>query len=359
MKRLSLILLTVLFFVFLVFVLLFASCKSVKPTTTGTTTVENESTVTTIAKEGTVTASMETEFSDITIYFFVGGSEGDAFGTIVYNGARAAEKHLGCKVNYVFSGWDSGTMLTQLRETIAAKPNGISMQGHPGDDGLEPLVKEAKDLGIAITIANVPCPRVQEKYKTGYTGSVLYDFGYRLGKGAVEKFNLGPGDQAIVTGWPSQPAIFIRDQAVTDALEEAGVEVISLALQTGMQSDPSLLLPQLTSVIQSNPNVKLVHYSGAQVFGASPDYMKALNKKPGEIKSIGFDLSPQIIAGFESGYIQLAIDQQPFMQGYYPILNLCMNIKYGFELPFIDTGIGLVDESNYQPFVELSKQGIR
>ena len=95
------------------------------------------------------------------------------------------------------------------------------------------------------------------------------------------------------------------------------------------------------------------------MFGASPDYMKAIGMKPGEIKSIGFDLSPQIIAGFESGYINLAIDQQPFMQGYYPILNLCMNIKYGFELPFIDTGIGLVDETNYAQFKDLVDEQIR
>jgi simple sugar transport system substrate-binding protein len=311
------------------------------------------------AEKGGETAAEEGEFSDITLYFFVGGSEGDSFGTIVYNGARAAHKYLGCNVNYVFSGWDSGRMLVQLREAIAAKPDGISMQGHPGDVGLLPLVKEAQEAGIAITIANVPCPEVQETFHTGYTGSVLYDFGYRLGKGAVERFDLGPGDKAIVTGWWSQPAIVIRDEACADALEEAGVEIVRLELQTGMQSDPSLLTPQLTSVIQSNPGVKLVHYSGGQVFGASPDYMKAIGKKPGEIKSIGFDLSPQIIAGFESGYINLAIDQQPFMQGYYPILNLCMNIKYGFELPFIDTGIGLVDETNYAQFTDLVDQQIR
>jgi len=262
-------------------------------------------------------------------------------------------------VNYVFSGWDSGKMVTQLRETIAAKPDGISMQGHPGDDALLPLVKEAQDAGIAITIANVPNPEVQETYKTGYVGSVLYDFGYRLGQGAVERFGLGSGDVAVVTGWWSQPAIVIRDEACADALEEAGIEVVKLELQTGMQSDPSLLTPQLTSAIQSNPGVKVVHYSGGQVFGQSPEYMKAINKEPGEIKSIGFDLSPQIIAGFESGYISLAIDQQPYMQGYYPILNLCMNIKYGFEFPFIDTGIGLIDETNYEEFIEYVEKGIR
>ena len=37
--------------------------------------------------------------------FFVGGAEGDAFGTIVYNGARQAAADTGAQVDYVFSGW--------------------------------------------------------------------------------------------------------------------------------------------------------------------------------------------------------------------------------------------------------------
>jgi simple sugar transport system substrate-binding protein len=346
MKKLPVIIITVLSVVFLVMGFSITGCRA-------------DAAGSTQEVVQTAEASSSGEFSDITLYFFVGGDEGDSFGTIVYNGARAAERDLGVNVNYVFSGWDSGRMVSQLRETIAANPDGISMQGHPGDEGLMTLVKEAKEKGIAITIANVPTPEIIETYNTGYTGAVLYDFGYRLGSGAVERFGLGPGDAAIVTGWWTQPAIAIRDDACADALEEAGVEVIKLDLQTGMQADPSLLTPQLTAVIQSNPGVKLVHYSGGQVFGASPDYMQALGKGPGEIKSIGFDLSPQIISGFDSGYINLAIDQQPFMQGYYPILNLAMNIKYGFEMPFIDTGIGLVDESNYAAFKEFVDLQVR
>ena len=45
---------------------------------------------------------------DVHIRFFVGGAEGDAFGTIVYNGAKQAEADTGAQVDYVFSGWDVG-----------------------------------------------------------------------------------------------------------------------------------------------------------------------------------------------------------------------------------------------------------
>jgi simple sugar transport system substrate-binding protein len=80
--------------------------------------------------------------------FFVGGAEGDSFGTIVYNGAKQAERDLGPTVDYIFSGWDVERMTQQLREAIAVKPDGIAMMGHPGDAALMPLAEEAAGAGI-------------------------------------------------------------------------------------------------------------------------------------------------------------------------------------------------------------------
>ena len=44
--------------------------------------------------------------TNVHLRFFVGGAEGDAFGTIVYNGAKQAARDTGAQVDYVFSGWD-------------------------------------------------------------------------------------------------------------------------------------------------------------------------------------------------------------------------------------------------------------
>ena len=80
---------------------------------------------------------------DVHIRFFVGGAEGDAFGTIVYNGAKQAAADLGPKVDYIFSGWDVEKMVQQLREAVAVKPGGIAMMGHPGDAAIMPLAEQA------------------------------------------------------------------------------------------------------------------------------------------------------------------------------------------------------------------------
>ena len=53
---------------------------------------------------------------DVHLRFFAGGAEGDAFGSIVYNGAKQAAADTGAQVDFVFSGWNSEKMVQQLRE---------------------------------------------------------------------------------------------------------------------------------------------------------------------------------------------------------------------------------------------------
>ncbi len=45
-------------------------------------------------------------FAGIKIVFFPGGNEGCPFASVVYKGALAAQKDLGCDVEYVWSDWD-------------------------------------------------------------------------------------------------------------------------------------------------------------------------------------------------------------------------------------------------------------
>ena len=100
--------------------------------------------------------------SDVHLRFFVGGAEGDAFGTIVYNGARQAAADTGAQVDYVFSGWDSERMIQQLREAVAVHPDGIAMMGHPSDAPIMPLAEEASKAGIRMMYQNVDVPQVRE-----------------------------------------------------------------------------------------------------------------------------------------------------------------------------------------------------
>jgi simple sugar transport system substrate-binding protein len=297
--------------------------------------------------------------SKVHIRFFVGGAEGDAFGTIVYNGAKQAADDLGAQVDYVFSGWNVEKMVQQLREAVAAHPDGISMMGHPGSAALMPLAAQAAKDGIKMMYVNVDLPELRAKFGGGYIGAQLDPQGQALGDTAVKLLGLKKGDKAIVMSDWGMEARSIRELGTVKALEAAGLTVIKIEAPPEWAADPNLALPVHTAAILNNPDVKVIAYPGGQLLGNVPTYMRAAGKKPGEIKAIGFDTSPQVVQGFDGGWVQLTSDQEPFLQGYMPILSLCQQVVYGLGPISLDTGAGFVTADNYKLVGELAKQGLR
>ena len=88
-------------------------------------------------------------------------------------------------------------------------------------------------------------------------------------------------------------------------------------------------------------------------------FLKAANKKAGDIKIAGFDLSPATITAIKNGYTGLVIDQQEWLQGYLPILQICLTKVYGFSGLAINTGAGFVDKSNVDFIAPLAEKNIR
>ncbi len=296
---------------------------------------------------------------DVKIRFFVGGAEGDAFGTIVYNGAKQAALDTGADVEYVFSGWQLEKMVQQLREAIASAPKGIAMMGHPGPAAIMPLAEQAAAAGIKMEYQNVDVPEVRAKFGGGYVGANLEPQGRALGEQAVRQFGLKSGDTAIVIADWSQETRVVREASTVKALEDAGVKVVKLNGTPDMAGDPNLAIPVISAGLLANPETKLIGYPGGQMLGNAPVYMQTVGKKPGEIANIGFDTSPQIVSAFKDGWVQLTSDQQPFLQGYIPIVSLCGQIVYGLGPLNVDTGAGFVTPDNYKTVADLATEGLR
>ena len=296
---------------------------------------------------------------DVHIRFFVGGAEGDAFGTIVYNGAKQAAADTGAQVDYVFSGWAVEKMVQQLREAVASKPDGIAMMGHPGDDSIMPLADQASKDGIKMMYQNVPVPKVVAAFGGGYVGAQQEAQGRALGVEAVRASGLKSGDTAIMLGPFNNENRGARERGTVAAMEEAGVKVVKIDSLPEWAADPNLALPIITAALVANPEAKMVGYPGGQMLGNVPAYMQAAGKKPGELFNFGFDTSPQIVEAFKASWVQLTADQQPFLQGYLPILSLCQQVVYGLAPLNVDTGAGFVNPQNYEIVATLATEALR
>lgn len=308
-------------------------------------------------------------FADIYIVFFNGGPKSCPFATVVYNGAKAAEKDLGCTVEYVWSGWSPSKMALQFKEAIEKSPDAICMMGHPGTDVLAPLIDEAIRRGIIVTLQNVDLPNIRKQYVDkgfGYAGQELYNSGMMLGRGVMRKFGLGEGDKGLVVG----PGITEDKQALNeramrtkgciDGLEEGGLTVYAMALTPEVDEDAVRYgFDYFKAALDKYPDIKVIVTDHGGVTAAIGPILKKLGKKPGEIIVAGFDLSIDTVEFIQNGYVGLIHDQQPYLQGYLPILQVCLAKKYGFAGLYIDTGVGLIDASNIEAVAALAKKQVR
>jgi len=298
----------------------------------------------------------------VRVVFFPGGPQGGVFAVNVYNGARQAEFDLGCKVDYVWSDWDPQKMIQQFREAVATRPDGICVMGHPGDEAFGPLIDDAVAKGIIVTSQNTTLDTSEKKYAAvgfGYVGAELYQAGHDLGVEAVKRFKLKNGDLAMVWGLLSQPTRGLRTKGVIDALKEAGLKVDYLEIDAATNKDPPAGTPTFAGYVSSHPTVKLVVTDHGGLTATAETYLKAARKKPGDIAIAGFDLSPATIAAIKGGFTGLVIDQQEWLQGYLPVLQVCLTKVYGFSGMHINTGAGFVDKSNVDVIAPLAEKNIR
>ena len=105
--------------------------------------------------------------------------------------------------------------------------------------------------------------------------------------------------------------------------------------------------------------MKLICTDHGALTAAFKTYLEAAKKGADDIIGIGFDLSPDTADAILNGWVDLVHDQQPYLQGYLPIVQICLTKLYGFAGLHIDTGSGLVDKDNIQKTIPLVEQGIR
>jgi simple sugar transport system substrate-binding protein len=300
--------------------------------------------------------------SGTNIVFFPGGSPGGGFETVVYNGAVQAAADTGANVEYVWSDWDPAKMVTQLQEAVATKPDGIAIMGHPGDEAYKDIVDQAESEGIVITSMNTQTPKLQAAYATkgyGYVGAILHDAGYALGQEAVKRAGLQAGDKAFLWGLESQAGRGERTKGVHDALDDAGITVIYQEIDDATNAAASAGVPVFTGIISANPDIKLVITDHGNLTGTMQTFFEAAGLGPDDAYAAGFDMSGNAVEAIRSGYLDLVIDQQQWLQGYFGVLQICLTHNYGFAGLQIDTGAGFADKDNIEMLAPLVDKQIR
>jgi simple sugar transport system substrate-binding protein len=75
---------------------------------------------------------------------------------------------------------------------------------------------------------------------------------------------------------------------------------------------------------------------------AVAELLKDRNIAPGKVLLGGFDLVPLVLEMMKAGHIQIEIDEQPYMQGFMPVMEAYLKKSVGLTPSDINTGSAVV-----------------
>jgi simple sugar transport system substrate-binding protein len=191
----------------------------------------------------------------------------------------------------------------------------------------------------------------------GYIGQNFYPAGVRLGRaaGALAAEKYGKGCHFLFTTInPGESGLEIRMSGQAEGLKEYGHTYETIKTS----NEPSEAISITESYLRGHSEIKGVLDSAEGVY-YNAVALKEMGHAPGEIVNGGWNLNPEILGEVKSGYIFATIDQTPFYQGFFTVLELWANRNLGI-IPFdIDTGSGWVDATNVDAVLKMSEAGWR
>jgi simple sugar transport system substrate-binding protein len=213
-------------------------------------------------------------------------------------------------------------------------------------------VAEAIGKGVPVIAFNVDDSRTPNA-RLAAIGQDMPQAGRTFGK-AVEGF-IPQGSHVLMTMHdPNISALEDRAAGAQDALKSKGIAWTPLITGT----EPNAAVERIRAVLQANPSIKIILGTGSADTEAAGKVIERYFPRKG-YSSAGFDLSPEILRLVKANIIRLTVDQQPYAQGYYSVVELTLYRRYGLKPSNIDTGAVIIDADKVDQVIKLSQQHYR
>lgn len=302
-------------------------------------------------------AQAEPVDSGMTVYFQLGGNPGDSATLARELGARDAARVLHVNLIEQHAGWDPQKMLTQANEALAALPDAIVVMGHPGTSAMQTFLDSAKEQGVVVVVNNNALPGTN----LSYFGLDNYGAGKNLANLTIDNGKLTPADKVVIYGAfiDGAPGADVA-KGTTEVLDAKGIKYDKLQWSNEAVADPSLSVPVLVAYLEANPDTKAIIVPGhSGITAVLGKVLKDAGKQPGEVVASGFDISAGAIEGLKDGYLTVVLDQQPYLQGFMPVIAAVLQKKYGLSGLDLNTGGGSVNKENVDALADLVTTGVR
>ena len=158
--------------------------------------------------------------------------------------------------------------------------------------------------------------------------------------------------------------ITLHDNGIS-ALDERAAGIQEVLKREGIAAkvicstnEPKKAAERIAAELKADPEIRCVLGTGQTDTEAAGTVIERDYAGKG-YQSAGFDLSAEILRLIKTGAIQCTIDQQPYSQGYYPVVQLTLYRRYGIRPSDIDAGAGVVAQGDVERIIGLTQENYR
>lgn len=300
-------------------------------------------------------ARRETDRSSLRIVFVTHGQSADPFWSVVANGARAAGRDLGVRVEYQAPTTFDMVRMSQLIDAVAAsRPAGLVVS-IPDSAALAAAIRGAVAAGIPVISINSGAAAYRALGVLTHVGQSEYE----AGRGAGERMGAAGVHHALcVNHEVGNSALDTRCRGFADGLAERGGAMRVLAVDL---ADPEDTQRRVGAALAADTTIDGILTLGP---AAATPTLAALREagRLGRLAYATFDLTPEVLAAVLDHQMLFAVDQQQYLQGYLPVVFLVNYLETG-TMPggggVIRTGPAFVTAETAQQVMGLAARGLR
>jgi simple sugar transport system substrate-binding protein len=280
---------------------------------------------------------------------------GNGFFDPLYVGATVAGNMIGAKILLLGSespGEDVAREIEILNQVVQDPTiDGIIMTT-PQVGAFDDIVKTAEANGIPVATTNSFDPTIHNRLGISHTGqdaSAAAIAGEALVQCLIDRGI--EGGSIVLPGSTAAGNVEVNNrmrsafEAIVSGLKAAGMlekfKVDAGPENTGIDTDLNDPVNAIVSLFESRGDV-VGAFAGNNLFTPAIAKAVAQTGKTGQICAYGFDLGPAQQEALATGDLTGALGQQPFLQGFWPVMQLYLQIDRGIAAANLDARAQLV-----------------
>jgi simple sugar transport system substrate-binding protein len=245
-------------------------------------------------------------------------------------------------------------LVTLINQAVAQGVDGIAIPIWVPDAQI-PALQAAREAGIVVMQYNSGLPVMGDVGAINYFGSDEYAAGLGGGKYLAEK-----GAKHIVCHIQVPGAINLteRCRGVTDGATAVGAKVTVLETPPNLDGDVTGTAEAFKAAIIGDPTIDAI--ISCADFGAA-SAVNAVEQTGAKLLTGAFDFSPASLDRIKAGTQTMAIDQQPYLQGFLATSMLFAHLKFGTNISTnpVLTGPAIIDATNVESVMAGAALGAR